>query len=243
MKPQNIDLVLVVDSSASMRPCFESLAANLGELTRPLEEAQMNVDFGIVIHSATRRGDKVWYLHRFLRPGADLPYGPNVARADYFTAKAGEIASVLAATVPKGNEDTLMALDVAIDLPYRPVASTHRVIALFSDEKLENGVSGSEPMAAIPDLLEKMMSRRIQLFVAAPESPALEDLGSMDRAEIEAVNGGDGLKSVDFKKLLSQTGKSISIATLQAGPEPDWRKAIFGQDRFLESKVESWTGE
>jgi hypothetical protein len=136
-----------------------------------------------------------------------------------------------------------MALDVAIDLPFRPVASTHRVIALFSDEKLENGVSGREPTAKIPDLINKMMSRRIQLFVAAPESPALADLGSMDRAEIEAVDGGDGLKSVDFKKLLSQMGKSISIATLQAGSEPDWQRALFGQDRFFKSDVDAWAGE
>lgn len=243
MKPQNIDLVLVVDSSASMRPCFEALAANLAELIRPLEEERMNVDFGIVVHSASRQGEKVWYRHRFLRSEADVPYGPNVARGDYFTAKAGEIVSVLEGTMPEGDEDTLMALDVAIDLPYRPVASTHRVIALFSDEKLENGVSGREPMAAIPDLIEKMMSRRIQLFVAAPESRALEELGSMDRAEIEAVHGGDGLKSVDFRKLLSQMGKSISIATLQAGSEPEWQRAIFGQDRFIKSEVDSWTGE
>jgi hypothetical protein len=243
MKPQNIDLVLVVDSSSSMRPCFEALAANLGELIRPLEEARMNVEFGIVVHSATRQSEQVWYLHRFVCPEADLPYGPNAERKDYFSGKSDEVTRVLNDTIPEGDEHTLMALDVAIDLPYRPVASTHRVIAVFSDEKLENGVSGREPVAAIPDLIEKMMSRRIQLFVAAPESPALAELGSMDRAEIEAVDGGDGLTSVDFKKLLSQMGKSISFATLQAGAEPDWKKAIFGQDRFVKSDVETWAGE
>jgi len=243
MKPQNIDLVLVVDSSSSMRPCFEALAANLGELIRPLEEARMNVEFGIVVHSATRQGEQVWYLHRFVRPEADLPYGSNAERKDYFSGKSEEVCRVLNDTIPEGDEHSLMALDVAIDLPYRPVASTHRVIAVFSDEKLENGVLGREPVAAIPDLIEKMMSRRIQLFVAAPESPALAELGSMDRAEIEAVDGGDGLTSVDFKKLLSQMGKSISFATLQSGAEPDWKKAIFGQDRFVKSDVETWAGE
>jgi hypothetical protein len=54
----------------------------------------------------------------------------------------------------------------------------------------------------------------------------------VDRAEIEAVDGGDGLKSVDFRKLLAQMAKSISVSTIQAGREPTWQRAIYGQDRF-----------
>jgi hypothetical protein len=38
-------------------------------------------------------------------------------------------------------------------------------------------------------------------------------------------------------------GKSISIATLQAGSEPDWQRALFGQDRFFKSDVDAWAGE
>ena len=94
-------------------------------------------------------------------------------------------------------------------------------------------------MAKIPNLIQKLMSRRIQLFVSAPFSPAMEQLGSLDRAEIEAVDGGDGLKSVDFKKLLAQMGKSISVSSLQMGPEPAWQKAIFGQDKFEPSRFSS----
>lgn len=135
-----------------------------------------------------------------------------------------------------------MALDTAADFPFGPPDSTRRVIALFTDEPIESGVSGLKPLAKIPELIQKLMSRRIQLFASAPFSGALEQLGSLDKAEIEAVDGGDGLKSVDFKKLLAQMGKSISVSSLQMGPEPAWKKAIFGQDRFTVQDVENWTG-
>ena len=110
------------------------------------------------------------------------------------------------------------------------------MIAVFTDEPLEAGVSEAGPIAKIPELIQKLMSRRIQMFVSAPFSPALEQLGSLDRAEIEAVDGGDGLKSVDFKKLLAQMGKSISVSSLQMGAEPAWKKAIYGQDRWSTSR-------
>ena len=139
----------------------------------------------------------------------------------------------------QGNEDTLLALDMAADFPFGPPESTRRVIAVFTDEPLEAGVSELLPLAKIPELIQKLTSRRIQLFASAPFSGALEQLGSLDRAEIEAVEGGDGLKSVDFKKLLAQMGKSISVSSLQIGTEPAWKKAIFGQDQLDPSRFSS----
>jgi uncharacterized protein involved in tellurium resistance len=61
----------------------------------------------------------------------------------------------------------------------------------------------------------------------------------VDRAEIEPVDGGDGLKAVDFKKLLAQMGKSISISSLQMGPEPSWQRALYGQDKWTEGRAVS----
>jgi uncharacterized protein involved in tellurium resistance len=159
-------------------------------------------------------------------------YSPQLNADDFFTNDPAVLARVLANLEAQGNEDTLLALDIAADFPFGPVDSTRRVIAVFTDEPLEAGVLEAQPVAKIPELIQKLMSRRIQLFVSAPFSAALEQLGSLDRAEIEAVDGGDGLKAVDFKKLLAQMGKSISVSSLQMGAEPAWKKGIFGQDRW-----------
>ena len=241
MKSQNVDLVLLVDSSESMRPCFTQLREHLKDLLYPLQQANFKVRFGLVAYAAAPgRGGPV-YDHTFI--GGSGPemirklYSSAINAADFFTSDSAVVMRVLGGLEAQGNEDTLLALDIAADLPFGPPESTRRVVAVFTDEPLEAGVSEAEPMGKIPELIQKLMSRRIQLFVSAPFSPAMEQLGSLDRAEIEPVDGGDGLKSVDFKKLLAQMGKSISVSSLQMGAEPIWKKALFGQNQWSGSRV------
>jgi len=236
MKPQCVDLVLLVDSSQSMSPCFAGLQQHLADLLAPLHQVNFKVRFGLVAYNTSRDGQNVIYSFTFVN-GDGLQkirrlYSSQASADDFFTEDGAWIAGVLGNLVPRGDEDTLLALDVAADFPFGPLDSTRRVIALFTDEKLETGILGKAPIAKIPELIEKLQQRRIQLFIAAPLSPGLEQLAAVDRAEVEAIEGGDGLKSLDFAKLLAQMGKSISVASLQTGAEPAWKKALFGQDRF-----------
>lgn len=241
MKPQNVDLVLVVDASESMKPCFSQLREHLLNLLHPLQQANFKVRFGLLAYAAAPAPGGPVYDHTFIGGS-----GPEMMRklyqnppnsSDFFTPEHAAVARSLAALDAQGNEDTLLALDIAADFPFGPVESTRRVIALFTDEPLEDGVSGEAPLLAIPDLVAKLTSRRIQLFVSAPLSPALEELGSLDQAEIEPVEGGDGLKRVDFGRLLAQMAKSISVSTLQTGAEAPWRKAIYGQNQWTERRT------
>ena len=241
MKPQNVDLVLLVDSSESMRPCFAQLREHLKDLLHPLQQANFKVRFGLVAYAAGRDRSGPIYDHTFI--GGSGPemirklYDPQVSANDFFTSDSTVVSRVLSGLEAQGNEDTLLALDIAADFPFGPPDSTRRVVAVFTDEPLEAGVSEAQPVAKLPELIQKLALRRIQLFASAPFSGALEQLGSLDRAEIETVDGGDGLKSVDFKKLLAQMGKSISVSSLQAGPEKPWKKAIFGQDQWKANRV------
>ena len=243
MKAQNVDLVLVVDASDSMGPCFGQMRQHLTDLLAPLQQANFRVRFGLVAYAAGKDRSGAVYDHTFVGgSGPELLqrlYSPQVRPEDYFVSDPGVIGRVLGALKPQGNEDTLLALDIAADFPFGLTENTRRVIALFSDEKLEDGIGGEAPMAKISELIEKLQQRRIQLFVSAPLSPGLEQLAAVDRAEIEPVDGGDGLKSVNFKKLLAQMGKSISMSSLQMGREPAWKKAIFGQDRWSTNRSAS----
>ena len=241
MSAQNVDLVLVVDASDSMGPCFGQLKQHLADLLSPLQQANFHVRFGLVAYAAGKDRSGAVYDHTFVGGcGFQLIqnlYSSQFRIEDYFTTDSAVIGRALGTLKPQGNEDTLLALDIAADFPFGPAENTRRVIAVFTDEKLEDGIGGEEPLAKLPDLVGKLMSRRIQLFVAAPLSPGLEQLAAVDRAEIEAVDGGDGLKSVDFKKIMAQMGKSISMASLQMGREPAWKKALYGQDRWSSSRA------
>jgi uncharacterized protein involved in tellurium resistance len=243
MKTPSVDLVLVVDASGSMAPCFVKLKQHLKDLLYPLQQARYQVRFGLVGYAAGKEGSRTVYDHTFVGgAGADMLrqlYSPQLNTRDFFTEVPDAIVGALEKLQARGDEDTLLALDIAADFPFAPSDSTQRVIALFTDEPLEEGITGSEPLRQLSQLIEKLMQRRIHLFASAPFSPALEQLASVDRAEIEIVEGGDGLKSVDFKKLLGQMGKSISISSRQFGSEPPWQRALYGQDRWDNSRSAS----
>jgi uncharacterized protein involved in tellurium resistance len=230
-----------VDASESMKPCFAQLREHLNDLLFPLQQANFKVRFGLVAYAAAPSHGGPIYDHTFV--GGSGPgmlrklYSSSPSPSDFFTSDPSVISRALAGLEAQGNEDTLLALDIASDFPFGPAETTRRVVAVFTDETLENGVGEVAPLAKIPDLIQKLTTRRIQLFVSAPLSPALEEIGSVDRAEIEPVDGGDGLKSVDFKKLLAQMGKSISVSSLQMGSEPLWQKALYGQDKWSDGRA------
>ena len=243
MPAVNVDLVLVVDTSDSMKNCFDQLRQHLGSLLTPMQGSVSKLRYGLVGLSASKTGTGQSYLVNFLRGLWDYklytrsPNDPD-PRNEYFTDNASEIKQALSALVPSGDEDMLLALDIAADLPFGSLSNTKRVIALFSDEPFEKGVSGSESNHLIPALREKLMARHIQLFAAIPEGPGANELAETDRSEIEFVDGS-GLKNVDFSRLLTQMGKSISGSSLQAVSEPPYQRALFGQDKWV--AVEGWS--
>lgn len=238
MPAPNVEIVLVVDSSQSMKNCFDQLRRHFNALTSPLQGHVFKTRFGLVALSAFKGKSGPSYRVGFVRgPWDGRLYGPEFSdtgtRDDFFTDKPADIDAALAGVVPKGNEDMLLALDIAADLPFGPLSNTKRVIALFSDERFERGVSSSENHHLIRALREKLMARHIQLFAAIPEGPAANELAETDRSEVDFIDGGEGLKNVDFSQLLAQMGKSISGSMIQAVSEPTYQRAIFGQDRWV----------
>ena len=67
-----VDLVLLVDTSDSMKPCFERLRDNLSQLLGPLRQASFSVRIGLVGYAAGRDSTGVVYDHTFLG-GSGIP--------------------------------------------------------------------------------------------------------------------------------------------------------------------------
>jgi hypothetical protein len=240
----NVDLVLVVDTSQSMKNCFDQLREHLGSLVTPMQGSVSKIRYGLVGLSASKNGASFTYHVNFLKgPWNYKLYqrGPNDSdlRNDYFTDRPEDVKQALAGLTPSGDEDMLLALDIAADLPFGPVSNTKRVIALFSDEPFEQGVAGTQSHRLIPALREKLMARHIQLFAAIPEGRGATELAETDRSEIDFIDKGVGLKSVNFALLLSQMGKSISGSSIQSVAEPAYQRALFGQDKWVPG--EGWT--
>jgi len=229
MKPSTVELVFVLDASESMRPCFEGLANNLQQVVNPLQTLGLKVRLGFIamrVGNATGGGGVIATasINSASDPIALIASGdPGL-----FTEDNALFSSKMRALELGGDEHQLLALDCALDFPFGPMVNTRRVVAMFSDETIEDGFLGAAVVEKIPAIVTKIMARRIQFFAALPSSPALEALGSADCAQIEPVQGGEGLANVNFSKLLGQMAKSISCASLQAGPE-NYQKGLFGQ--------------
>ena len=229
MKPSTVELVFVLDASESMRPCFEGLANNLQQVVNPLQTLGLKVRLGFIamrVGNATGGGGVIATasINSASDPIALIASGdPGL-----FTEDNALFSSKMRALELGGDEHQLLALDCALDFPFGPMVNTRRVVAMFSDETIEDGFLGDSVVEKIPAIVTKIMARRIQFFAALPSSPALEALGSADCAQIEPVQGGEGLANVNFSKLLGQMAKSISCASLQAGPE-NYQKGLFGQ--------------
>ena len=239
MPASNVDLVVLLDTSGSMAPCFDALRKHLSSLAEPMQGHVSKVRYGLVTCSVGKSDDRFIYACRGLDEVSvlDALYErhPNDA-PELFSEDPGVLVSTLHSLEPSGDEDMLLALDLALDFPFGPVADTKRVIALFSDEPFEGNACFGERKDKIPDLIQKIQARRVQLFMALPLSPASEELAAADRSELEQVDGGDGLSNVDFKVLLSQMGKSISAASLQTTKEPPYTRALFAQDQWGRGK-------
>ncbi len=236
MPAQNVDLVLAVDSSSSMLPCFQGLVDHLEQLVKPLQGWSFNLRLGVIAMSASEGGKgKTLYFPQTLAGGAAESlaaiYKPAQGAA-LFTQNPEQVIDLLRKTKPEGNEDLLMMLDIAADFPFGPLSTTRRVVAMFSDETIESGVAGNASLPLIPRLSQKYMARGIKLYAALPISVSAEELSAIDSCQIEAVPGGDGLEAVDFGKLLGAMAKSISVSSRQSTGEAPYERALFGQDKF-----------
>ena len=233
MPAPNVDLVFVIDSSSSMKPCFEGLVSHLNEVINPLQGLNLNVRLGLVAMGVgnTDSGSPLFHITT-LSGGYRSVYQSD---PKLFTTDRAQFSKALRNVILQGDENHLIALDFALDFPFGPISNTRRVVALFSDEKIEDGKISPDEISLSAALAQKIQARKVMLFATLPMSPLLEDLAAVDGAQIEPISGGDGLSSVDFSKLLRQMAKSISVCDIQ-GAEGIYEKGLFGQQSWVDGK-------
>ena len=239
MRAQKVDIVFAVDASDSMTPCFHKLRDNLRRFIEPLDQAGFEIRYGLLAYNAGfgPDGGACWHFdfiggsgHHYLMG----LYSPQIDPDRYFTRDAAKFLQALDSVVTRGDEDSFMALDVAGDFPFADLAESRRVIAFFSDEKMEDGICGTKPMTEFREVLAKIVKRKIALHAFLPACDAAAMMTHLPKSIITEVPEGDRCwDHLDFGKILTQMGQSISVSTLQMGGEPEYRKAVYGQDKFF----------
>ena len=239
------DVVFCLDASGSMQPCIDGVRRHILDFLSGIKSnAQVSWDLRLdfVAYAANR-------LTRPLRGPLtiDVANAKHLAHSSvycaellgplylggqgrFFTSDIEVFRAALERVETDGDEASLIALDFALDFPWRDARTCHRAVILMTDEPFESGTRRDQQKATLALLIRKIQQLRVMLFLIAPDSPVYNELAQVDRSEYEVVEGGDGLASVDFERALAYIGKSISVSQLQgSATEEKPSRALFDQ--------------
>lgn len=225
-----------------MTPCFDEVRGNIGSLIGGLRggvQSDWDLRFDFVSYSASEAGGKkLLFRMRSLRAaGTELfrnLYSQQSNPDKFFTRDVEEFREGLQRLKAHNDEASFVALDTALDFPWREANVAHRVVILLTDEALETGLCLSQQVELIPALIDKIHQLRVLVHLIGPPSAAFDRLSAADKSEYLVVDPPKrGLVNVNFAKTLGAIGKSISASTLQAPARPSGvRRALFGQDSW-----------
>lgn len=207
-----------------MQPCRDAVAANLEKLLEGLKsdtQSYWDVRFDyLAFHNSHQPDGSVLHYCSSMRlpscPLVDNIYknqGNSQDYSQFFTKDVNEFKNALLKEPLEGEEMQLLALDIALDFPWRSSSDCHRVVVLLTDEPVETGIRIEEQVAKMSALIDKIMKKRVKLFIIAPESKAFYELSMVDRCEYTDLSEtDDGLRTVDFSKMLQTIGRSVSVS-------------------------------
>lgn len=228
-----VDIVFCLDASASMRPCIDAVRRHVGAFLESLHKhSQQKVDCRLdFLAYACDETQGVYRLQSMNLAGTGLVgalYG-SPSPAQFFTTDVAHLQRKLDAVEVEGDEATFVAIDTALDFPWRPRAKCHRVLVVLTDEPFETNAHVPTQKAKLSELIDKVHDLGVMLFLVAPASAGYRELAEADRSEYKEVDGaGSGLARLDFAKIMEFIGKSVSMARA-GGEEKPPRRALFGQ--------------
>jgi hypothetical protein len=227
------DVVFCLDVSGSMSPTIRGVCEHLRSFVSGLSnggQTKWDVRLGLLTH----RAEENLFDFAGLEGQSVVPelYGQR-SPGGLFTPDPEVFCQALRATTATGDEATLIALDSALDFPWRAADKCRRIVILMTDEAIETGVHVRDQVAQLPSLIQKIQALRVSLFIVAPPSEILTKLSTVDRSEyIEVDSVGNGLSSVDFSEVLTSIGKSVSVSQSEGIAASSIRRALYGQDKW-----------
>ncbi len=242
---QTADIVFCMDASGSMSPTFEGVRSHVFELLDSLKadpQYSWDVRFDFLAYNTAyncrgRAGmtfgtvgkKNIEVLDGLYRSSCDANGGSS---SGFFTKDLNAFRSALQEWECRGDETSAPAIDMAADFPFRDATTCHRVIILFTDERMEDGTDVHGSTRKLTELAHKIQDRRIALYMITPQSDMYDILSQIDKCEWTVVNdASNGLSTVDFSKLMQSIGKSVSVSQTSAcssiGPKP-----LFNEDTW-----------
>ena len=190
MGPSNkADIIFIIDSSGSMRPCYDGVKKHIQGFVEELTIGpNIPLDYRLGILSA---GILSFQKKDFLDSVKEFRKAIGRMNAD------------------GGNEFTLPALDFAMDYKFRERA--HKVLILFSDEPVLGGAEVKFQLSKLDLLIEKGIDCHAKFFVFAPDCPHLKRIANeVPGSSFTDIHRHGDFYTSDFSRILRQIGKTVS---------------------------------
>lgn len=228
-----------------MEHWFHAVSQNINKLlaglaSNPQMHWDVRVDFLAFQHGNVEDGIH-WYRSVNYNSSANLIQGiygeQDDAMSEFFTKDIDHFRAALE-TVAKEplllEEEQLLALDIALDYPWRTAEKCHRVVVLLTDESVETGIFVDQQLKKLPELMAKVGDKFVKLFIVAPESNAFYKLSNCEYSEYEIIPEYEMKEQLDFGKLLYAIGSSLSSHNQQylSDPASNAPKPLFGQEHW-----------
>jgi hypothetical protein len=237
-----VDVVFCLDASGSMAPCIDAVRKNLDAFLDALgDDVNRKIDcrLDFLVHSCGEDGELV-RSSSLRKNGAELIqalYGQSPKPEAFFTTDREAVRRALRDVKVYGDEAMLIALDMVLDFPWRPQAGCHRVVVMLTDEPLEANAIWQAQQVKLDAIIDKIQKLGVKLYLVGPASVGLDTLAEADKCLYQkSTQSHDGLGAIDFNKVLGQIGKSVSASVLQGRPDTGVKRALFGQDEWVESQ-------
>jgi hypothetical protein len=231
------DIIFSIDASASMDPYIEGVKENISSFLDTIESSsQMSWDFrfDFIAHDIGFFGSvSETFRARSLFNPVLIPalYTSSQARGEFFTDNVSLFKQKLSEVKTGGDEANLIALDTALDFPWREKSGCHRIIIYITDEPVTGGQFAQESHSKIEELIEKIQALKVQLYLIAPECESAEELSSVDKSEWDVLED-DNFDGLSFHKTLEGIAKSISKSQTPLGARPSVKRGLFGQQSW-----------
>jgi hypothetical protein len=238
------DIVFCLDASGSMQPCIDAVKSHIEEFLAGLKSnGQMQWDWRLdfIAHHAEDQCGSAIFSHTSLSCSdmdlIDRLYrnsGNAASNKAFFTSELKDFKKGLEKIRVIGDEAPLVALDFCLDLPWRATEGCHRVVILMTDEPFESGAAQAFQQSRFDDLRKKIMALKVMLFIVAPQSSVFNELSAVDKSEYEVVDDrGNGLSTVDFRKVLTYIGKSISASAPSQQRAAAVERGLYNQTNWI----------
>ena len=246
---ETADIVFCMDASGSMNNAFDGVRDHVKKLVETLNTTGLqrtwDVRFDFLAYSNTGTGSGMRLMNvekkgvdlvKALYEGEDALELQNESSPSFFTRDLKKFTRALNEVRCEGDETTLLALDIAADFPFREASSCHRVVVLLTDEPVADGPLADETTSKLMDLAKKYQDKKIMLFMVTPDCPTFDTLSQIDKCEW-TVDESNGLKQIDFSKLMESIGKSVSISQMGGSAASNTPMPLFCENKWTSFDV------